>query len=109
MRPRQRARVQWWVYWVVVFVPMLWFTVGLALMPRSFRDSGWHVGACGLWVVVFFVTVWLINPQYRRRNYRRRLRAWMRTRSDCAWCGYELAGLERCPECGRGWRGRLRR
>jgi len=46
--------------------------------------------------VFYGVLLWLAGLGFAsiRRARRRR-------RGRCAWCGYELAGLEQCPECGK--------
>jgi len=53
------------------------------------------VGDALVWGAAGGGAAWAWVAAVRRRRRKRGL---------CAWCAYELAGLERCPECGRGAR-----
>jgi len=74
--------------WLEQHMPGGTFPAQFPLRPLGF----------GLVVNTLFygILIWLTGFGFSSLKRARR-----RRRGRCAWCGYELRGLERCPECGK--------
>jgi hypothetical protein len=70
---------------------------GFLMAAVGLAEGFWRTGSSGLWTILVIAILGLILEVFGWR-------AVLRPRTHvghCRGCGYDLAGLSTCPECGR--------
>lgn len=93
---RHGSRRMW--AWLLLPAGSLLMLAGFAPASIGVAERTWNSSSVGLWIAMFIGTVGVV---FQILGWRAVLRPRLGP-GHCQECGYDLAGLDRCPECGAG-------